>query len=114
MAFDESQITELKHYYPDIVSVNEGGTAFILIRNLKLPKGCTPEIVNALLCPSPRDGYTSRLFLSQQIAHAGQGKNWNAAGVVIAGQKWWAVSWKTGQANLRFLGMVIAHLLAFT
>ena len=72
------------------------------------------------LCPFPRDGYPSRLFLSAKITHKGQGVNWNADGVMIAGRKWWAVSWNpfknkqpNQDVNQRLLGMVTAHLQAF-
>jgi len=67
MAFDQDQIDELKTCHPEIAAVEDGGTEFILIRNLKLPDGCNPQVVDALLCPSPRSGYSSRLFLSSQV-----------------------------------------------
>jgi len=113
VAFDQEQIGELKSCYAEIAAVEDGGAEFILIRNLKLPKGCDPEVVDALLCPTLRDNYTSRLFLSSKVKHNGQGQNWNAENVVIANRNWWAVSWKTNTENLRLLGMVMAHLQAF-
>ncbi len=113
MAFDQDQIDELKTCYPEIAAVEDGGTDFIFICNLKLPDGCSPQVVDALLCPSTRSGYSSRLFLSSQVTHSGAGKNWNALGEVIANRKWWAVSWNTNNNSLRLLGMVTAHLQAF-
>jgi hypothetical protein len=113
MPLDENQVSEMKRYYPNIATVDDGGITFILIRALLLPADCKPSKVDALLCPSARDGYTSRLFLSEKIEHHGPGQNWNADGVLIAGQKWWAVSWKLGKESQRLIGMVIAHLSAF-
>ena len=113
MALDQEQIDELKSCYPEIAAAEDGGTEFILIRNLKLPKGCDPQVVDALLCPTLRDNYTSRLFLSSKVKHSGPAQNWNAVNVVIVNRNWWAVSWNTNADNLRLLGMVTAHLQAF-
>lgn len=113
MPLDPEQINELKGYYANLSLVEDGGIEFILISPLLLPPGCNPASVDALLCPSPRDGYTSRLFLSAKVAHKGPGQNWNPQNsVMIAGRQWWAISWKTNQDNLTLLGMVMAHLHA--
>jgi len=113
MELDQDQINDLKHYYSGLQAVEEGGQKFILIPQLVLPQGCSPQTVEGLLCPSLRDGYTSRLFLSAKVIHKGPGQNWNPAdGVMIAGRKWWAVSWKPNN-NSHFIGMIKAHLEAF-
>jgi hypothetical protein len=120
MAFDQDQIDELKSCYPNLGAVEDGEKSFILISPLPLPVGCVPQVVDGLLCPFLRDGYPSRLFLSAKITHKGQGQNWNADGVMIAGRKWWAVSWNplknkqpNQDVNQRLIGMVTAHLQAF-
>jgi hypothetical protein len=113
MALNDEQIKELKGYFPNLMLVEDGEVEFILISPLPLPTGCDPASVDGLLCPSLRDGYTSRLFLSAKVAHKGPGQSWNADGVMIANRKWWAVSWKTNQDKLTLLGMVMAHLQAF-
>jgi hypothetical protein len=113
MALDQEQVKELKGYYPKLSLVEDGGVEFILISPFLLPPGCDPASVDGLLCPTPWDGYTSRLFLSVKVLHKGPGQNWNANGVMIAGRQWWAVSWKTNQEKLTLLGMVLAHLRAF-
>ena len=113
MPLDPEQVKELKSCYPNLSLVEDGGIGFVLISPLLLPQGCEPASVDALLCPFARDGYTSRLFLSARLVHRGPGQNWNADGVVIAGRKWWAVSWKTNQEKLSLLGMVLAHVQAF-
>lgn len=113
MAFEQDQIDELKCLYSNLQVAEEGGQEFILIPQLPLPHGCVPQIVDGLLCPSVRDGYSSRLFLSSKVTHKGPGQSWNANGVVIVGRQWWAVSWRTNNNDQRLLGMVTAHLLAF-
>lgn len=115
MSFDETQIKELKSLCPSLMGVEDGGTAYISIPKLKLPNECAPEVVDALLCPSTRDGYNSRLFLSEKVNHKGPGQNWNPNdGVIIANRRWWAVSWNTNAEKLRLLQMVLNHLDAFT
>jgi len=119
MPFPPDEIEELKLCYSDLAAGQEGGVEFMSIPKLRLPPGCIPAIVDALFCPYGRgDGYASRLFLSQQIAHNGRGKNWNAAGIVILGNRWWAVSWNAipaaGQASRpRLAAILAAHLEAF-
>jgi len=113
MALEQDQIDELKTCCPNLSAIMDGGKEYVLISGLKLPEGCNPKVVDALLCPTMRDGYTSRLFLSSKVTHKGEGQNWNAANVAIANRNWWAVSWKTNHDSLRLLGMVTAHLQAF-
>jgi hypothetical protein len=110
---EAAQITALKTLYPKLSVASEGGVEYIRIEEMTLPAGATPRVVTALLCPTARDGYTSRLFLSEQISHSGKGTNWNpSTGTVLLGQKWWAVSWQT-QAHPTLIAMVLDHLRAF-
>jgi hypothetical protein len=109
----QDQLDELKATFPGVAIAEEGSLTYVLFEELVLPTGCSPANTRALLCPSPRDGYPSRLFLSQKIDHKGQGQNWNAAGVVILGERWWAVSWNTHCADQRLVNMVGSHLQAF-
>lgn len=112
--FPQEQIEALKSVYSALSVAEEGSFKFILIENLKLPEGCEPSTVNGLLCPTDRDGYPSRLFLSEKIAHRGAGQNWNPPnGSVMLGKQWWAVSWKTTRPNQTMLEMVLDHLGAF-
>jgi len=107
------QLGALKNLYPEILLGEEGGAELLLIKDIRLPKDCDPAIVSALLCPAPRDGYESRLFLDTKIVHKGQGQNWNPnTGSVILGKQWWAVSWKTAKGQT-LLQMLLDHLRAF-
>ena len=113
MALPADQLEELKILFPKLAVAEEGGMTFVEIKNLILPQGCSPKQVTALLCPMSRDGYCSRLFLSEKISHKGRGQNWNpAGGTVILGQSWFAVSWKTS-AGQTLTRMVLDHLDAF-
>jgi hypothetical protein len=110
---EAAQIAALKTLYPRLAQASEGGVEYIRIDELKLPEGASPRIVTALLCPTARDGYKSRLYLSEQVSHRGKGTNWNPnTGTVILGRKWWAVSWQT-QEHPTLIGMVLDHLRAF-
>jgi hypothetical protein len=99
MAFPQEEVDELKQSFTQLSVVTEGGTEFIVIPSLALPEGCEPREADALFCPTPRDGYVSRLFLSTKVIHKGPGQNWNANGVRICNRAWWAVSWNTIQPN---------------
>lgn len=110
--FAQDQLDALKTVYPRVSAAEEGGTPFIRIEELRLPEGAKPKVVTGLLCPCMRDNYNSRLFLSEKVAHSGKGTNWNASGVLILGQPWWAVSWKTKEKQT-LLEMVLDHLSAF-
>ena len=101
------EIEKLKQIAPCLSFAEEGGLSYILIEDLKLPDGCQPRVVNALLCPSPRDGYESRLFFSDKIA-SNVDRNWNG-NLRILENNWYAISWKT-QSGLGLAEMLLVHL----
>jgi len=110
MNFPEDQIEELKLLFcPDLALATEGGTDFIRMADLKLPPGCEPGVVDALLCPASYQGYDSRLFYSSLLKTPTQ-RNWNANSVQILGRNWFAFSWKT-KPGLRLAQMVAAHMM---
>ena len=112
MRLPDDQILELKQLCPDISQVEEAGCVYVLLPGLHLPDGCTPERTDALLCPTARDGYASRLFFAEKVVSKAN-PNWNANGIRIAERNWQAFSWKTNP-NLRLAQMVAAHLRALT
>jgi hypothetical protein len=119
MTFPADEVNELKRCYSGLAAAEEGGVEFIRIPELRLPPGCEPAVVEAMFCPHGRgDGYASRLFLSAKVDHKGRGQNWNAAGIMILGKQWWAVSWNAAPANSqpvkpRLAAVLAAHLEAF-
>lgn len=109
MQFPEDQIEALKAVIPSVSQANERGYDYLLLENLLLPDGCEPPITDALLCPTPRDGYSSRLFFASKIA-GGPQRNWNG-NIRVLGRNWYAVSWQT-QPGLKLIEMLMIHLKA--
>jgi hypothetical protein len=109
MDFPQDQIDELKQIAPSLNIAEEGGYTFILIEKLKLPDHCSPTEIDALLCPTPRDGYHSRLFFSSMVT-GGPQRNWNG-NIRVLGKNWHAVSWRTKE-GLRLAQMLMIHLNA--
>ena len=109
MNFDQTQILELKQLAPNLSQAQEGGYTFILIEKLQLPDSCQPALVDALLCPTPRDGYESRLFFSSQITGC-PARNWNGK-IRVLEKNWYAISWKV-PAGLRLYEILLIHLKA--
>ena len=100
----------VKHAYPDAELWQEGQQPVPYIAELSIRTRTGNVVRDALLWPAPRDGYESRLFLSEAIS-APDAKNWNAFS--IAGRQWFACSWRGVSANLPWLEMLLAHLRAF-
>jgi hypothetical protein len=109
--YPQDQIDELKGQYSGLSFIEEAGVEYFLLPNMLTPKGCIPDKVDALLCPSARDGYTSRLFFAKQVAGP-RPLNWNANGVRIGERNWHAYSWKIGASSQRLAQMVSSHLSA--
>lgn len=111
MSFPDEQVAELRALYPGLQQATEAGVLYFLIPGLALPAGCSEASADALLCPTQRDGYESRLFLSKQIT-CKTTRNWNASNIRVLERNWFAVSWKT-RGGLRLAQMVSAHIEAF-
>ena len=114
MAWPDDQVEELKKLFGEVRLAEEGGVIFFLLESLSLPDRCTPQRVKALLCPSARDGYTSRLFFAQKInvSEPTQTLNWNSIDQRILEENWHAYSWKITRPDLRLAQMVVDHLRA--
>lgn len=112
MDFQEKQIEELKKIAPNLSVAEEGGFTYILIEKLQLPDGCTPSIVDALLCPMLKDGYNSTLFYSAQptgYPPRNPPHNWNRINVRILDRTWFAQSWQVPN-ELKLVEMLLIHL----
>lgn len=108
VSIPDDQVQELLRLYPGTASAAEGGTTYYLIPDLRLPAGCAPPTVDALLCPVERDGYQSRLYYSAQVANGPQ-QNWHVNAHRYLERSWYAFSWRT-RSGLRLVQMVLAHL----
>jgi hypothetical protein len=112
MEFPPDQIEELKTAFTEVFRAEEGGIVYFLIRNLELPTGTVPSVVDVLLCPTAdRHGYPSRLFFAQQVKGP-RPLNWNTNGVRILERNWCAYSWKINETGLRLMQILAVHLKA--
>lgn len=93
---------------PEAQVAREGGATFLLLPALPLPEGIQPRAADALLCPTPRDGYPSRLYYAVQPQHAPPQFR-NVRATHILGRTWYACSWRV-RSGLRLAQLVRAHL----
>lgn len=107
----KSELEELLELCPEALESEEAGVTFYLLPQLEMPIGRSPARVDALLCPSARDGYSSRLFLAEQVSAGTKTLNWNRQ-IRVLERNWFAVSWRT-PSGLRLAQMVAIHLEAF-
>lgn len=112
MEYSKEQTDELKRYCSKLSLLTEGGVTYFHLGDLRLPKGCDPEVCDALLCPATGDSnYPSRLYLAVQV-NSPYDRNWNG-NVRIGEKNWMAFSWKI-QSGLTLAQMLNAHLSGFT
>ena len=115
MSFPLDQIEELKLMFPGVAQSDEGGVSFFFLPNVTLPEGCEPASTDLLLCPTPRDGYNSRLFFGARIepkkVEGKQPLNWHVSNLRIIEKNWHAYSWRS-PAGLRLAQIVTIHLRA--
>jgi hypothetical protein len=107
----DDQVAELKGVSANPVPISEGGYEFVFLPGVTLPSGCTPSVVDLLLCPQSKDNYQTRLYFSQQVTGPGA-LNWNSS-VRIAERNWVAFSWQGVAAEQRLLQILLGHLDAF-
>lgn len=96
-------LAELKALCPNVQIKTEAGREFAYLPGLTLPSG---QAMDALLCLGEHSGYTTRLFLAQQVQ--GRGQNWNA--FTILGRTWWSPSFNQVASSLRPIQILDAHL----
>lgn len=102
-------LAALERQFPGAKRYQEGGMTFYFIPRLRLPAGCIPEQVDALLCPTARDGYPSRLFFAERVQGPAP-RNWNGDSHIL-GRRWYAFSWADIQ-GLPLVDLVLAHVRA--
>jgi len=112
MNWPDDQVEELKKLFGEVHSAEEGGVTFFMFTSLTLPDHCTPSTMKALLCPTTRDGYTSRLFFANKIIVQNPTivLNWNIINQRILEENWQAYSWKINRTDLRLAQMVADHI----
>jgi len=113
MEYPKEETDELKRYCTRLSVFQEAGVSFIYMERLRLPAGCEPSVCDGLLCPVPKDGYPSRLYLSTQV-RSSYTRNWNVSNVRIGEKNWFAFSWKVELTNPTLAQLLVAHLTGFT
>ena len=103
------QMKELQSICSGAQEMSEGGLQYIFLPALRLPDGSNPQQVDGLLCLQLREGYPTRLFISQQVV--GKGNNWNS--FRILDRTWFACSWNNVSSTLRGAQILAEHLRAF-
>jgi hypothetical protein len=103
------QMEELQAICPDAREMSEGGLTYVYLPGLRLPEGGNPAQADGLLSLQGREGYPTRLFVSQQVA--GKGNNWNS--FRILDKTWFTCSWNNVSSALRPAQILAEHLRAF-
>lgn len=85
----EEHIDELRALCPEARACTEAGIDYVFLPSLRLPAGCSPGMMDCLLCMGARDGYENRLFFAG-VANAPTGRNWNTQNVRIFERNWFA------------------------
>jgi hypothetical protein len=112
MEYPDEQIKELKGYCSELSTFTEGGIAYLEMKDLRLPAGCTPATCDALLCPATgQSNYPSRLWLACKVTSA-YDRNWNG-NLYAGGRNWVAFSW-TIQPAATLAQMLLSHMTGFT
>lgn len=89
MTISEEGLEELRLIYPGAVPMPEGGYTYAYLPRLKLGQGNCILIREGLLCLQARDGYATRLFLSEPVP--GKGNNWTVHRILD--KTWHTWSW---------------------
>lgn len=109
MVSDEMLNEVRKLFCSQAAVMTEANLTYIHLPLLKLPASNTPEAVEALVCLSSRDGYTTRLFFTEPIVAKGQ--NWSNHNIL--GKAWYTCSWNNVMFNGRPADVIAQHLRAF-
>lgn len=104
----EEQLAGLRQLCDKPELRNEGGTDFVVLPGIKATVAGTARVTDALLCPGPHNGYSTRLFLSQPFPE--RGANWSQW--LIFGRNWHTWSWQSVPADIPWIQMVLEHLSA--
>ena len=101
-----AQMANMRSLCKDAELWEEGEKPLVFLPGLKVHSGGEIHAVDGLLCPRERDGYETRLFLSQ--AFQGKVGTWTAFN--IKGRTWYSCSWQGVPATLPWLEILANHL----
>lgn len=106
----QTQLVSLRNLSPQAELMTEGGQVAAYLPSVQFEAKGAKVTRNLLLWPGPKDGYLTRLFLSEQVQST-EGRAWTSFS--LCGGTWWAVSWQGVAANLPWLAILANHLRAF-
>ena len=101
-------LSELKVICAGAMEMAEAGHVYVYLPSFNLRTGDQTITVDALLCLQARDGYTTRLFLSQQVP--GRGNNWTTHRILE--RTWYTWSWNNVRSDQRPAQVLAEHLRA--
>jgi hypothetical protein len=104
----EELLAELRTICADAKEMTEGGYTFVYLPCLGIRTGDQAVTVDALLCLQARDGYPTRLFVSQQIS--GRGNNWTTHRILD--RTWYTWSWNYVGSDMRPAQILAEHVRA--
>lgn len=107
MSISEQTLEELRAVCPDAKVMQEGGYSYISLPQLKIPHVDGIVVRDALLCPQQKDGYLTRLYLSEPVSNRGQ--NWTMSRILD--RTWHTWSWNNIPAG-RPAAVLAQHLRA--
>lgn len=88
---------------------NDGNDRFILMEGLRFKAKGVDHQQDALLCLNQRDGYPTKLYLTQQVP--GVHQNWQGP-YYILGRPWRSWSWNNVSADQTPIKILASHLQA--
>jgi len=98
-------IDELKIVSKGAKVFEVAGATYVHLPKLTLPNG---RVVEALLCLTVSNGYSTRLFLSEPVE--GKGSNWTVH--EILDKPWHTWSWNGVPSDIRPIEILASHLAA--
>jgi len=108
------QLSTLLTICPEACERGEAGHRFVALPRLKVEVGNNVKVIDALLSITPHSGYTTRLFLSEQITErptvGSNPANWTIHHIL--GRNWWSWSWQGVPGDIPWCQILIAHLRA--
>jgi hypothetical protein len=105
---DEIQLAELAALAPGAGLMPDGDLTYVYLPGLKIMCGEVELVLDALLCPVQHGGYSTRLFLAEQVQ--GRGQNWSVHNILS--RTWHTWSWNHVPATLTPMQILSAHLKA--
>lgn len=105
MSAHSEQVSRIRALCPETELWDEAGAPLVFLPDLKVEAAGNTHVVDALLCPRPRDSYVSRLYFSARLP---VNRNW--ASHVIMARTWWAFSWQGISANQPWIDILAGHL----